>query len=273
MDDAPAARPTDETSKPTVPVAVLATSEGSPARSEILLEALKTALHRAGEHRLFRSGRLDGLFPSRAGPSAEAAGLALRQGLLEVVRTESRGKVVTEWVRATPRAVAYVFDHDSPKSVLRELKLLLDATRSGVPQWMAEARAEVAALAASFEEQARALLVRLDDLSHRVEAALRRAEASTPTVGEPVTRVVPWAVAALEYLDQRSDAGATGECPLPELFRAVRARFPELSLAAFHDGLRRLHDTRALRLVPVAEMSEPEHAVVIDGKLVYAAVR
>jgi len=243
-----------------------------PRRTELLLDALKAAIGTPGEHRLFRSGKLAGLFPSRAGASSEAAGLAVRDGLLETVRTETRGKVVTEWVRATPRAVAFVHEHDSPKSVLRELKDVLDAARGGVPAWMGSARAELAAVGVRFEERAAAVLKRLDDLAERVEAALRRAEAKAPAVAEPVGRVVPWAVEALEYLDRRRDAAA-GECPLSELFHAVRVRFPDLTLPVFQHGLKRLHDIRAVRLAPAAEVAEPEYAVVVDGKLMYAAGR
>ena len=244
-----------------------------PRRTELLLDALKAAIGTPGEHRLFRSGKLTGLFPSRAGASSEAALSAVRDGLLETVRTETRGKVVTEWVRATPRAVAFVHEHDSPKSVLRELKDVLDAARGGVPAWMDATKAELAAVGARFEERAAAVLKRLDDLAERVEAALRRAEAKAPAVAEPVGRVVPWAVDALEYLDRRRDAGSVGECPLPELFHAVRVRFPDLTLPAFQHGLKRLYDIRAVRLTSAAEVAEPEYAVVVDGKLMYAAGR
>ncbi|WP_439624407.1 hypothetical protein [Gemmata sp.] len=245
---------------------------GSP-RTEVLLEALKAAITTPGEHRLFRSGKLSGLFPTRAGTSAEAALVAVQEGLLETVRTETRGKIVTEWVRGTPKAVAFVHDHDSPKSVLRELKETLATARGGVPVWMAEAKAEVALLSARFEERAAAMLTRLDELATRVEAALRRAETSGPVVGEQVGRLVPWAVEALEYLDRRRASGAGGDCTLPELFHAVRVKCPELLLPAFHDGLKRLHDVRAVRLLPAIEMSEPEYAIVVEGKLVYAATR
>jgi hypothetical protein len=101
-------------------------------RTELVLDAIKAAIATPGEHRLFRSGKLAGLFPTRAGASAEAAVFVVREGLLETVRTETRGKVVTEWVRATPKAVAFVHEHDSPKSVLKELKAVLDTTRGGV---------------------------------------------------------------------------------------------------------------------------------------------
>lgn len=240
---------------------------------ESLLEALKTAIAGSGEHRLFRSGKLAGLFASRVGSAAEAALFAVREGLLEIVRTETRGKIVTEWVRATPKAVAFIHDHDSPKSVLRELKDVLATARGGIPEWMTDAKQELVALSARFEQRATAMLTRLDDLADRVEAALRRAETNGPVVGEQVGRVVPWAVESLEYLDRRRTSGATGDCPLPELFHAVRVKFPELTLTAFHDGLKRLHDVRALRLLTTSEMTEPEYAVVVGGQLVYAASR
>jgi hypothetical protein len=258
-----------------VPGADAPVAPGDPRRTELLLDALKTAIGTPGEHRLFRSGKLAGLFPSRAGMSAEAAVLAVRTRLLETVRSETRGKVVTEWVRVTPRGVAFVHEHDSPKSVLRELKEVLDATRSGVPVWMDTARSELAAVSARFEERAVATLKRLDELAARVEAALRRAEAKAPAVAEPVGRLVPWAVEALEYLDRRAGAGSAAACPLPELFHAVRVRFPELTLPAFQDGLKRLNDVRAVRLAPAADsgLTEPEYAIVVGGQLMYAAGR
>ena len=241
--------------------------------TELILDALKAALAAPGEHRLFRAGKLPGLFPARTGPAAEAALYAIREGFLETVRTETKGKLVTEWVEATPHAVAFVHENDSPRSILRELKEVLDATRTGVPTFMAEAKAEVAALSASFEVRASALLTRLDDLAKRCEAALRRAETTGPRVETSVARVVPWASEALEYLDKRSASGGRGDCPLPELFHALRGWFPDLTMTAFHDGVKRLSDVRSVRLVPAREMTEPEYAVVLDGQLMYAVGR
>jgi hypothetical protein len=138
---------------------------------------------------------------------------------------------------------------------------------------MTEAKREVAALSASFEVRAAAMLGRLDDLSKRCEAALRRAETTNYTVPDPVARVVPWAVDALVYLDRRNETGAAGDCPLPELFHALRPRFPDLTLPTFHDGVKRLHDLRAIRIAPASEMDEPEYALVIEDKLMYAVGR
>jgi hypothetical protein len=244
-----------------------------PRHTEVLVEALKAAVATPGEHRLFRAGKLPGLFPARGGPSAEAARRALRDGLLETVRTDAKGKLVTEWVRATPQAVGFLHEHDSPRSILRELKDVLQATQTGVPEWMVEAKREVAALSAGFEVRAAAVLARLDELAKRGEAALRRAEINTAAVPAGVARLVPWAADALVYLDRRAESGAAGDCPLPELFHALRARFPDLSLTTFHDGVKRLHDLRALRVAPATDMAEPEYALVVEDKLMYAVGR
>src|SRR4051794_25908874 len=73
--------------------------------TETLLVALKEGLARPGEHRLYKSGKLDGLFPGRSGANTEAAARALREGLIETVRTETKGKTIIDWVRVTPKAV------------------------------------------------------------------------------------------------------------------------------------------------------------------------
>ena len=81
--------------------------------TQVLLDVLKHALTESGEHRLFRSGKLDGLFPIRTALNNEASDLALRDGLLEVVRTETKGKTTTQWVRSTPKAVEFIHHHES----------------------------------------------------------------------------------------------------------------------------------------------------------------
>ena len=244
-------------------------------QTELILDALKRGIAAPGEHRLFRSGKLAGLFPSRAGASAEAALAALTDGLLEAVRTETKGKLIVEWVRVTPKGVAYVHDRDSPKAVLRELREVIGATRAGVPAWMESAREEIVAVAEKFEKQGAELLRRLDALTERVEAALRRAEAAGPRLPDPVARVVPWAEEALAYLDRRAEAGAAGDCPLRELFDAVHENRPGLTVPNFQTGLRRLHDVRAIQLTSTADGSipDPEYAMIVDAQTCSFAVR
>lgn len=240
--------------------------------TEALLDALKLALAEAGEARLFKSGKLAGLFSSRSGVNAEAAFQALREGLLEVVRTETRGKTAIEWVRLTPRGVNFVHDHESPILVLRELRTVLQTTCDGVPGWVADLREKVQMLGDRLTGEVERVLHQLEALQQRIEEALRRADASGPQVPDGVKSTVPWALEALAYLDRRRANGAAGECPLPELFAALREQHADLSLTTFHDGLRRLRDGRALQLLPFTDptqqLPEPEYAL-LDGAAMY----
>src|SRR5215831_17905125 len=108
--------------------------------TETILDALKTALAAPGEERLFRAGKLTGIFPGRIGICAEAAATALRDGLLEITRTETKGKSVIEWAKITPRGVEFLHDHESPVRALRELRDVLHTTQAGVPEWVSEMR-------------------------------------------------------------------------------------------------------------------------------------
>jgi hypothetical protein len=238
---------------------------------EALVDALKLALAEQGEHRLYRSGKLAGLFASRSGASGEAAARAQRDELLEIVRTESRGKSTTEWARLTPHGVDFLHSHESPLAVLEELRTILQTTREGVPVWLAGMQRELSALGSRLGEDVQKLLYRLDTLGARVEEALRRADAGGPLLPDGLADSVPWALEALTYLDRRRARGTAGHCSLPELFAALRQQREDLSVTSFHEGLRRLYDRRALQLLPFTgppnELPEPEYAL-LDGALV-----
>src|SRR5262249_1687561 len=121
-------------------------------------------------------------------------------------------------------------------------------------------------------ERAEAHLRRLDALSRRVDQALKRADLAEPQLPDGLAASVPWGIEALTYLKRRCSNGGARECPLPELFAAVREKHSDLSLTAFHDGLRRLSDRHALRLSPPADraqpLPEPEPAI-LDGAAVF----
>jgi hypothetical protein len=244
--------------------------------AEVLVEALRQALAGPAEQRLHRSGKLEGLFPSRAGVSALAASEALRLGLLEVVRTEIRGKTEIPWVRITPRGVEYLHEHESPVCALRDLQATLGASRKAIPPWLAEMRGALHTLEARLEADSARWERRLQALEKRNEETLRRLEAAGPLLPEELIRAYPWAIDALNYLDRRRDGGATGTCPLPELFAAVRQHHPGLSIPVFHDGLRKMHERRAVRLVPVQspeEVAQPEYALLAEGAVRYQVER
>jgi DNA-binding PadR family transcriptional regulator len=245
--------------------------------TEALLGALKTALAEPGEQRLFRSGKLAGLFTSKSGAPGAAALQAVRDGLLETARTEIKGKLAIDWVRLTPKGVEFLHQHESPIAVLRELQSALRASRSAVPAWLAGMQQQFDAFTQQMHQEMQQTLKRLESLADRVEEALRRSGSIGPELPAGVTETVPWAGEVMTYLEQRQGAGAPGDCPLPELFTAIRQRHAELSIVDFQDGLRRMYDHKAIRLLPVktdnGASPEPEYVMCDGPDLLYYVSR
>ena len=239
-------------------------------RDGVLLDGLRAALS-GDEHRLYRSGKTDGLFAGKTGVHGEAAALAIREGLLEYARTESRGRFEVEWVRLTSKGVEYLYQHDSPRAILGEMRQMLAAAQSGMPMWQDEMLKSLEKLATHITDQMAHYLGKLDAISKRVEEAMRRADVM-PELSQALQELIPWGVDALAYLDHRRAGGASNECPLPELFGAVHGKHAGLTIRDFHDGLRRLADNRAVKLTSwtgPGSIPQPEHAMMAEGKLMY----
>jgi DNA-binding PadR family transcriptional regulator len=247
-----------------------------------LVDALRQALAEPGEQRLYRAGKLTGLFPSRNGVHGAAAAQALRDGLLEIVRTETKGKAVHEWVRLTPRGVEFLHERESPLHALQELRSTLQLNQQAVPGWLTEMRGALQAMDERLAADARKWLERLDALARRVEETLRRLEQSAPLLPPEIAESHPWTIDALNYLDRRRLAagpaadGNSSPCPLPELFAALVRQHPDLSIRAYHEGLRRLHDRRLIQLQPAAsldDLPQPEYALLEGAAVFYYIAR
>jgi hypothetical protein len=244
--------------------------------SQILVEALQQALAQGDDQRLYKSGKLEGLFPSRSGTGGDAAALALRDGLLEVVRTEVKGRTTIEWVRLTPRGVDFLHDHQSPAAALNELRHSLRLNHQAVPIWLDEMRAGLHAMEQRLAADAQKWQQRLEALTRRAEDTLRRMDEAIPLLPHDLAEAYPWAIDALNYIDRRQSGGATTDCPLPELFAALTRAHSRLSIMVFHEGLRRLHERRAIRLQPanaLVDLPQPEFALFDGGKVLYYAAR
>lgn len=242
--------------------------------TSLLLDALRKAADSASEHRLHKSGKLDGLFPGRTGVSGDAAARGLREGFLEIVRTETRGKYSFDWVRITPAGLEFLMGLESPLRTLEELRDLLKLNSQALPGWLADLRERLRALEGQIKVQVRGWQQKLDSLSQRVAEALQRLTGLGPALPDEIDETTPWAGHALDYLDRRRQARLGSSCDLPELFDAVQRKFPELSVTDFHNGLRRLQGHRALRLVAVdgpEPLSRPEFALFDGSRVLYAA--
>jgi FtsZ-binding cell division protein ZapB len=244
--------------------------------TQILVEALQEALAHGDERRLYKSGKLEGLFPGRTGPAGAAAAQALGEGLLEIVRTEVRGKTTIEWVRLTPRGVDFLHDHQSPAAALQELREALRLNQRAAPVWLEEMRANLHALADQLATDAQKWQQRLDAMARRVEDTLRRMDEAGPLLPRELADAYPWSIDALNYIDRRKNGGAPDDCPLPELFASLTRAHPRLSVIDYHEGLRRMHERRAVRLLPAngsADLSQPEYALFDGGTVLYYAAR
>lgn len=244
-----------------------------------LVEALRQALAESGEQRLYKSGKLSGLFPSRNGVHAAAAEQALRDDLLEIVRTETKGKTVIDWVRPTPRGVEFLHERESPLCALQELRSTLQLNQRAVPLWLMEMRGALQAMDERLATDARKWLERLDALTRRVDETLRRLEQAAPLLPPEIAASHPWAIDALNYLDHRRLAAGNDEastCPLPELFAALVRQHTDLSLRVYHEGLRRLHERRLIHLQPapgLTDLPQPEYALLEGAAVFYYAAR
>jgi hypothetical protein len=245
--------------------------------TEALLDALRQAMADPREQALVKNGKQPGLFASKTGTNSEAAAQALREGLLEMVRTETKGKTVVQWVRITPAGITYLHDHESPLRVLNDLKELLESSQKALPSWLSEMQREIQQLSARISQEAERWTQHLQALDQRVAEALKRMPAG-PAISNGMTAIVPWATDALAYLDRRqAGTNAVGPCSLAELFAALKKLHDDLSLTNFHNGLRRLQDGRVVQLLPFPDppeqLPEPEYALLDGGEVLYYVER
>ena len=245
--------------------------------TQTLIDALKQGMAEPGEHRLYKSGKLAGLFPGRTGAHIETAGQALRDGFLEVVRTETKGKNTAEWVRLTQKGVDFLLSHESPARAMDELREALQMTKEGLPAWLTQIRRGFQEQADKLVDEVRSVLGKLESLSLRIGEALKRAEESAPKLPPAATEAFPWALEALSYLDRRREGGAPSPCPLPDLFAAIRAKDQDLTMNAFHACLLGLQDRGVLKLVPftgpLEDLPQPEFALLDGTTMCYYVTR
>jgi hypothetical protein len=248
----------------------------SDRQRELLLKGLRQAFLAVSEISLFRRGKSVGLFPSASGMSGEVAQFALESGYLESVRTEVIGKRSISWVRLTSKGTEYLYQQESPRAILNDLRDFLKTTGSGLPTWMDRMLVDLGQVAERFGQELSRISTTMESLTSRVEEAIRRADASGVTSDGSLSMLVPWAFEALQYLDHRKSIGAALACPMHELYEALRTKNPGLSISQFHGGLRRLVTNHAIKLLPqIANQSlaRPEFAMLDQGQILYLVDR
>jgi hypothetical protein len=238
-------------------------------RKFALLEALKAAALARGEIRLYRRGKLPGLFAQRTRGNAEVANQAVQDALLEVTRVEPIGKTAVEWVRVTQKGLDFLLESESPARALEELRAALALNQQGLPAWAAQMHERIDELSQRFSDEVAQMRQWLDQLAQRTVQAIERIESSETNA--PMLAAVPWAQETLEYLDRRKQVGLGERCSLADLFTALKEKHAELSLKEYHAGLKRLQERQMLALLPSTGNGDapgPEYAI-LDGAAVY----
>ena len=250
---------------------------GKDKATEVLLEALRRALTNSAEQPIFKTGNQAGLFVGKTGIHMEAAERAKRERLLEVIRTEMKGKSTVEWARIMPAGVDFLYEHESPLRVLSDLQDLLQSNRQGLPNWLGQMRDALHQISHRLSQDAQRWSEQLETLQNRVTHALQRLETREPNLSNGMLSAVPWVTDALSYLDRRALGDEAGSCTIRELFAALKPIHVGLSLASFHSGLRRLREGRIVRLLPSSNgapsPAEPEYTLLDGGDLLYFVIR
>jgi hypothetical protein len=224
--------------------------------THLILDALGRAALAPGGSPLVGTKAAPGLFPATA-VARQAAQKARDDGLIRRVAADPKGKPDRDLYSPTAAGMDCLLQHTSPKQVLEDLARAVEARHSQFNDWLTIARETHAELAAVREM-----------LAH---VAPKLGDPAAPPVGytDPTT---DWLADLRAHL---ADWDGPGDCPLPELYRRLRAEHPSLTIGQFHDGLRELHDREQVYLHPwtgpLYAMPEPAFALLVGHEVAYYA--
>lgn len=263
-----------------------------------ITDALSKAAAEPAGLPLFAAKGEPGLFPTAAKLAAQKAA---SDGLVQVVRTETKGKTSRELFGITERGWEQLLAAVNPKQVLEDFVRVLESRQSEVGELLGTAKRMADSLHGLKDAVSRVLpqIATARMLSNEADSTERSAgpSVSLPTADfgsrlnvngtphmngtalleAPVETGVELAEVVLSRLADWS--GAAGEdCPLPELFLSLGTREPQPSIGEFHDVLRKLHADGAIYLHPwtgpLYALPEPALALLVGhGVAYYASAR
>lgn len=227
----------------------------------LVLEALGRAVADPGGLPLFAAKQAAGLFAAGAA-AKQAATYCREQGLLQVVRTETKGKASQEICAITEKGLAYLISQSSPRQVVEEFLRALDSRGVEVQE---------------LQQTATRLEASLNGLRSAAEHLLAHLQKPSTNGYPGGTGAETWLIALLALLSERQRAGAIEDCPLPELYRKAQESSPALTIGRFHDGLRKLHQQAQIYLHPwtgpLYDVPEPALALLVGHEVAYYASR
>lgn len=225
---------------------------------ELVLQGLQRAASEPQGLPMLISKSAPGLFAANAA-GKKAAQSCLAQGLLQVARTERRGKSTVVHAGITEAGLTYLLEQVHPRKILATFIEAVEARRCQLDQLL---------------ELVRVQQKSLSELGQRVDQVLAawntesvRAAQDQDSGKDKVTSAI------LDHLDRWQQRGTLGDCPLPHLFKVCAEPAP--SIGQFHDAVRRLHDGGHIYLHPwtgpLYEIPEPALALLTGHEVAYYA--
>lgn len=261
-----------------------------------ILDALTRAAAEPAGTALYGTKSEPGLFPATAA-AKPAARKALDDGLLEVIRTETKGKQTRELAVATDPGLQFLLAQSSPKQVLEDFVRVLEE-REGQIAELVQATTRISTTLAGLKTTVAMVLPQVvaqritpnrfevPNFSTNGHSTSHPPAATTmPTVtARSVATLTRPVVSELEDLagailsricDWAASAAAGQDCPLPELYRSLSTREVPPSVGMFHDCLRQLHDDHRIYLHPwtgpLYALPEPAYALLVGHNIGYYA--
>jgi hypothetical protein len=232
--------------------------------NQLVLDALHRAVAEPAGVPLFGGKKATGLFAASA-PAKKAAQLCKDEGLVQTIRTETRGRTAHEICAITEKGLTFLLNQTSPKHVLESLVRALESRRAQVSELV---------------ESARRTQAGFEGLQASAEKALRQLQQPPNPTSLPMEKTNGNGAdaagkAILGTLTRWQASGALEDCPLPQLYRSVRESVPSLTIGQFHDALRRLQERMQMYLHPwtgpMYELPEPAFALMVGHEIAYYA--
>jgi hypothetical protein len=228
--------------------------------TQLILDALTRAAGEPAGVPLHGTKAVQGLFPAST-QGKQAGRRCLDEGLIQLTRTETRGKATVDVCALSDKGLNYLLSQVSPKEVLEDLVRVLEARQTQVDELIATAQqvhSSVEALKAAAEHVLKQLRTH-----------------PTPVAGAPANGDDLWTGTILNHLAGWHQARKSEDCPLPELYQKARQATPSLTVGHFHDGLRLLHDQGQIYLHPwtgpLCDIPEPPYALLVGHQIAYYA--
>jgi hypothetical protein len=249
--------------------------------TRLIRDALSRAAVEPDGCALLASKSEPGLFPATS-LAKSAADRCKADGLLRVLRIENKGKAAREICAITERGREYLVRQSSPRQVLEDFLRLLEGRQAEV-EALTQSAHKMRQSLEGMQAAIAGLMPRLLDTNsiyqngssangvHMNGSAVLLAPppptATTATdalIAEVKSKLAEWHVSA----------GASEDCPLPELYRSLETA-GNTSIGQFHDCLRQLHDDRMIYLHPwtgpLYALPEPAFALLVGHEIAYYA--